>query len=250
MAIKVLKSDPAVSYVDYSRVVSAVMQSRELAFSVPAQLVKFAAELKAAAAPVLESGKVALGELLAVLKSRSLFEVLRHFKFSLSSALKAVTAAAKLVPRGLRTMMQALSDTKVVEALRSGALTVDSFLEKHPVARQLAGIALAGFLLWMWLNMSFTGDADFDLDLSVIGDALRGDYSFKDLLGTPEGLTSLVLLVTGMTAGISFPWLAGSAANLVLALVFTIAKRLHKTGFVQALKSLVDLSPGSRVLQG
>ena len=42
--------------------------------------------------------------------------------------------------------------------------------------------------------MSFSGDVESDYDLSVVGDALKGDYSMKDLLTSPSGVKGLGLL--------------------------------------------------------
>lgn len=241
--MRVLSSTRPVSYEDYVQAVTAaVYPKRQLAWSLPPALMKFVGELKTALAPVLESGKIALTELLSLLKSRDLFEALKHFKFSLVAALKAIASAAKLIQAGLRTLLSDLSDTKVLTALRDGSLAVDDFLGRYPVVKRLTGVAMAGFLLWMWLNMSFTGDANTDLDLSSIGDALRGQYTLHDLLGTPEGLTNLALLLTGTTLGLSFPWLAGSLANLGLAMVFTAAKHLKKTSAATAIRQWLHLS--------
>jgi hypothetical protein len=81
--------------------------------------------------------------------------------------------------------------------------------------------------------MSFIGNADFDMDLSVVVDAFTGRFTLADLLGTPSGLQTLALFATGTLVGLSFPWLGHSLLNLTLAIFYTVYKRTGKPKFAQ-----------------
>ena len=114
-----------------------------------------------------------------------------------------------------------------LDKLKAGTAKIDDLLNRFPILKKITGPVIAGLLFYIWLNMSFTGSFSYDFDMSQILAALVGSYSITDLLATPEGLATLTLLVTGiLTAGaLSFPWLADSVRNLVLALVYTGAKK-------------------------
>ena len=83
--------------------------------------------------------------------------------------------------------------------------------------------------------MSFIGDVESDYDLSVVGDALQGNYSMTDLLTSPSGVAGLGLLAAGIATGGLPIWLGGGK-GLALALAksgmkaagkFKAAEKIH-----------------------
>lgn len=78
----------------------------------------------------------------------------------------------------------------------------------------------------MWLNMTFIGDVEYDLDFSNIFAAISGNFSIADLFISTEGLTLIALFGTGVLFGISVPWLGRGIYNLILSLVYTISRKV------------------------
>ena len=98
-------------------------------------------------------------------------------------------------------------------------MKVDEFLDKYPILKKIGGIAVAGLLLYIWLNMSFIGDLEYDMNIGDMTAALSGTFSIAELFLSPAGLMMITLFATGGL--ISAPWLGASTLNLVLALIYT-----------------------------
>jgi hypothetical protein len=208
------------------------------AWSVPGALGAFIKEAKAALAKIAEASGESIDALMEAFKSKDLFTVFKACGFSLKKLYQAVTSLTGLIPKGIQSVFQALQDSKVFQALKSGTMKIDEFFAEHPILQKLVGPALAGLLLWIWLNSAFTGDPDFDLDISSVAAALAGRFSIQDLFASPAGLTSLAALGAGFT-GIGAVWLGTNIANLILALLFTGAKKAKETELFKRLKTAI-----------
>jgi hypothetical protein len=71
--------------------------------------------------------------------------------------------------------------------------------------------------------MTFTGNADYDFDMSDMILALGGGFSLSALFGGPEGTALLMLFATGML-GLSFPWPGPQHIQFVGAVLYGSAK--------------------------
>lgn len=230
MSIRKLKTD-GVTYAEYKAALAHVVLGTETAFDfkLPPGLVKFAAELKAEFNDLAQQFKVGLKDVVKAFSQRDVFMILKGVGFNLGLIWKALQAFTKLVPSGLMHAFSDLEKTGAFQKLKDKTIKVDEILHKYAVLRRLSGIALGGFLLWVWLSMAFTGNVDFDFSLDTVIEALRGNFNLVDLFESPEGLTMLTLLAAGLFTGISFVWLSQSIQNLVLAFVYTGAKKLNIT---------------------
>lgn len=134
----------------------------------------------------------------------------------------------KLPNKGLRKGFERIHKTKAFQKLHKGTITVDKFLNKHPVIKKAGGPLIAGALAYQWLNMSFSGDFDDDFNLESLTDALKGEYSIEELLGTPDGLKGCAQLIAGLATGglVSFPW--HKKMNIAFAAAYTGARKLGK----------------------
>ena len=160
-----------------------------------------------------------MADILAAFKSKSMFNLFKALGWSITKLIKAVDALTVLIRDGLLHTFKQLHKTRAIQAIRSGAMQVDELFEKHPILAKLAGPAVAGLLFWIWLNMTFIGNLDYDMDFTNMAKALAGNFSIADLFASPEGLMLTTLLATGTL--ISAPWLGLKIYNLTLALVYT-----------------------------
>jgi hypothetical protein len=101
---------------------------------------------------------------------------------------------------------------------------LDEFLKKHPKTRKIAGIALAALLIYMWLNMTFIGDFDYDFDLSHVIEALHGKYSLVDIFSGTAGATFITLFLTGSALGLTFPWPGPTHIKFVTGVLYGLSK--------------------------
>lgn len=233
---------PDLTYEQYCQVLSYV-EGKEVAwsFSLPGPLLKWVEEFKEWFDKLAEEVDATVAELVTLFRNRDLYSLLKAFRFSLQKIYKAVTAFTKLVPGGIIRLMRQLEQTGVVKQLKEGAITIDQVLERHPLLKRLSGPALAGLLIYIWLNMSFVGDLEYDMDISTIIDAFTGHFSVHDLFLTDQGMAMLALFGIGAFTGIGVVWLGSSVFNLLIALCFTTAKKMHKNGTASKLKRAMVL---------
>ena len=153
---------------------------------------------------------------------------------SVFKAVKAVgMGAGKVALDGLKTIDSAVNfaadkvaATNAVQGLQKGLIKVDEFLDKYPKLKTVTGTAIAGFLTYQWLQMSFSGNLDSDYDLSSIPEAIAGNIGFTDVLATPAGVKGMGLLAAGIaTGGMTALW-AGGRKGLMMAAAYTGAKKI------------------------
>ena len=102
---------------------------------------------------------------------------------------------------------------------------LDSLIKNHPKAMRISGIALGSLMLFVWFNQAFTGDADYDFDLSEVTDALSGRYSLSDIFGGENGMMMLTTLAMG-AGGMSYPWPGAAELQFIAAIIVTLAKKI------------------------
>jgi hypothetical protein len=182
---------------------------------------------------------VGVSEFAAALANKDVFKFFKSIKFNIMALFKGIGKLLALVRGGLFNAFEEMAKSPVFQKVRSGALAVDHLLEEHPILKKIAGPVLAALLFYMWLNMTFIGDFRYDFDLTDVGLALFGQYSIADLFASGKGFLMITLFAAGFT-GVSFPWLASSAANLAVAIVFTGAKRARNTALVNRFKHFLQ----------
>ena len=184
--------------------------------------------------------KVGLLDIINALKERSVFGVLRAIGFKIKLLVKAISELSRIFREGLLRVFAEISRNKYVQKIRSGVMKIDELLDKYPLLKKLAGIAVAGLLLYIWLNMTFIGDLEYDMNITAMVAAIGGAYSLADLFASPEGLMMITLFATGGL--ISAPWLGASTLNLTLALVYTGYSKIrqHSPQILSQMKSYIQ----------
>lgn len=196
--------------------------------SLPKKLFGLFKSTKKSMSEIAKNFGASLPDIISAFKQRDIFALLRTFKFSFKLILKALGTLTGLVRDGLMSVFEEIVNSKVIQKVRSGAMKVDEFMDKYPLLKKVTGIAVAGLLVFIWLNMSFMGDIEFDMNLGDIAAALKGSFSLTDLFLSPSGLMMITLLGTGMM-GFGAPWLGKTAYNIVLAVTYTGLGKLKKS---------------------
>ena len=136
----------------------------------------------------------------------------------------------KLVKKGfkaykdvIKAIGEYIASTKVGKWTEDKLKDLDAFLAKHPKTKRIAGMAVAGILIYIWLNMTFTGNADYDFDMGDMIRALGGGFTLSTLFAGPEGMALLTLFATGMI-GLSFPWPGPQHFQFIGAVLYGSAK--------------------------
>ena len=115
------------------------------------------------------------------------------------------------------------------QAIKGGKVAgekINAWIEKYPILKKIGGPIIAAILVFIWMNMSFTGDFDADFDLTPMLKAMIGEFDITELFLSNAGIEMLGLLALGMGTTLSFPWLTGisGTARLAVAFVYTIGK--------------------------
>ncbi len=177
---------------------------------------------------------VGLMDIVSSLKQGVVFEFLKKIGFSFQKVLGYLKSGYSLIQEGVDKVFAEISKSGIIQQLKAGTLKIDEVLNKYPLLKKVSGVALAGLLIYIWINMSFVGDFTEDFDVSNIFAALSGDFTLTDLFLSPSGLKFLTMFVTG--GFISFPWIFGSfPVSLIIALVYTGYKKYGKN------KKVLDL---------
>lgn len=167
-------------------------------------------------------------ELVYAFKNREAFGILKAFGFNLKVIFRSINRLSNLVQKGLFKVFSEIVKNKYIQKIRKGAMKVDDLLNKYPILKRVSGIVIAGLLLYLWLQMTFIGSWDYDMDLSDLFLAVQGKFSIADLFVSPSGLMLLALFGSGAAFGLSIPWLGKSLYNLISALVYTVYTKFKK----------------------
>lgn len=184
-------------------------------------LIKVFKELKSSIVDLSKQFDIGLKDIVVAFKQRDVFGLLKAVGFKFKLLFKSLGALSKAVRGGLFSIFTALAETGVMKKIRSGAMKIDDVLNQYPKLKKIGGIVIAGLLLYIWLNMTFIGDMDYDFNFSDISAALSGSFSLADLFTSPSGLMLITLFGTGSALGLSVPWLGKSLYNFTMAVVYT-----------------------------
>jgi len=186
----------------------------------------FISNAKKTMADVVDTTKLETKDLIKAFKNKEIFSVLKKVGFSVKKLLAMLKAGQKALNGGLGKIFEEIHDSKILQKIHAGVMTVDEFIKKYPILNRIGGIAVAGALLWIWLNMSFTGASlDYDIDQSAVLDALSGNYSLADLFTSPGGLKTLAFLALGMSGVSVVSYFPATAYNLTMSIVYTALKK-------------------------
>jgi hypothetical protein len=185
------------------------------------ELIRIFNDLKNNLITISKDFSVGIPELISSFKQKNIFNIFKAFKFNFSLMFRAIRELTKFIKGGLLAVFRELHKTKAIQKVRSGALKIDAVLAKHPILKKVTGVVIAGLLLYIWLNMTFIGDLDYDFNFSDTAAALAGSFSIADLFVSPEGLMLITLFGSGAALGLSIPWLGKATYNLVLAIIYT-----------------------------
>ena len=211
-----------IQYTEFCKFVDSIDITNETnlnEIAIPSSLKKiwsFVKELK-------DLAKVKLLDLIKLFKNKIVFKFFAKIKFSMSKLFSIVKAGFKAYKQVIKAIGEYIANTKVGRWTEDKLKDLDAFLAKHPKTKRIAGLAVAGILIYIWLNMTFTGNADYDFDMGDMIMALGGGFTLSTLFAGPDGMALLTLFATGVI-GLSFPWPGPQHFQFVGAVLYGSAK--------------------------
>jgi hypothetical protein len=231
---------PEITFEEYCTAIASLSPGApEVAISLPGPMMKWLGEVKEFLDQIVAEVSMPFTQLLIAFQTRDMFALMKAIGWSLKKLVQGVDKFMNLIPAGLLKIMHHLQASGLVQKLQEGTAKIDDILNKYPLLKKLAGPALAGFLLWMWMNATLVGSFSFDMDLSFVINAFKGTFTLTDLFLSPEGMTMIALFAAGMVTGIGVGWLGSSIRNLLLALAYTVTAKL-KPAIAQKLKPYIE----------
>ena len=167
--------------------------------------------------------KVKVVDLVKLFMNKLVFKFFAKIKFSIKYLFSLVKKGFKAYKDVIKAIGEYLSKTKVGRWTEDKLKDLDEFLAKHPKTKRIAGMAVAGILIYIWLNMTFTGNADYDFDMGDMILALGGGFTLSTIFAGPGGMALLTLFATGVI-GLSFPWPGPQHIQFIGAILYGSAK--------------------------
>jgi hypothetical protein len=172
---------------------------------------------------VAQYGAMKLEDVVSLFKDSRVFKFFNAIRFNLNKLWSYIKVGFNAYVDIQKVIAEYVAQTKIVKWTTAALHSLDDFLQNHPKVKRIGGFAVAGMLIYIWLNMSFTGDANFDFDFSDILRAAGGTYSLSSLFGGTDGTRMLLLFAAGMI-GLTFPWPGPTHVKLIVALVNGLRK--------------------------
>lgn len=151
-----------------------------------------------------------------------MINLLKATGYSFATLYGAIHMAHKVAHEGALHVIAHLAKHhvahKVGHASGHKAENIDKWLEKYPVLKKVTGPALAGMMLYGYTLADAHSLGDWDL--SKVGSALKGDFSIKDYLQTPEAVALGIHVSSGKA--LSLRALAENTGTLAVGLACTV----------------------------
>jgi len=143
-----------------------------------------------------------LKDLIAMFKNTKVFSILKAIKFSIKNLVSLLKKGFDTYVQIQDIIAQKIYELGGVRYIRKNLHKLDVFLNEHPVLKKISGVAVAGLLFFIWLNMSYDPvDVEWSLSFNDMLLALSGKFSLSELFASPAGIKMLTYLVIGMTTG-------------------------------------------------
>ena len=161
------------------------------------------------------------------LREKDTYSLMKSVGFKTKQIGNIALKSAKTIRVGLDGVSKEILDTKFGKSIQRGTAKIDEVLDRYPNMKKITGTAVAGFAIYQWLNMSFSGDIESDYDLTVVEGAIAGNFTLSEVLASPGGMTGLGLLAAGLATG-GLPIWIGGAKGISMALAYSGLKNRAK----------------------
>jgi hypothetical protein len=188
-------------------------------FSIPSFLSKQYNFVKELASNI----SVSIKDMAKLFMNRTVFNFFSKIKWSFEYIFDLAKKGLRIYREVLDAIGEYVAKTKVGRWTDDTLKDLDNFLKNHPKIKRIAGIGVAALLIYIWFNMTFTGDFEYDFNLVDVLAALGGKFSLSQIFAGKDGMKLLLLFATGVI-GLSFPWPGPTSVKFLTAVVQSVAK--------------------------
>lgn len=170
---------------------------------------------------------VQASELIKLFKNKNVFTFFQRIGFSLKKLFAIAKKGFGIAGILADVIAEYIERTGVAKWTEKELKKLDEFLKNHPRTKKIVGVGVAAILIFIWLNMSFTGSVEYDFNFSDVLDALAGKITLSSIFAGKEGIKLLTLFATGIITGMSFPWPGAKSVQFIGGVLTSLAKK-HK----------------------
>jgi hypothetical protein len=166
---------------------------------------------------------VSIKDLAKLFMNKTVFNFFSKIKWSFEYVFDLAKKGLRIYREVLDVIGEYVSKTKVGKWTETNLKDLDNFLKTHPKIKKIAGIGVAALLIFIWFNMTFTGDFEYDFNLVDVLAALSGKFTLSQIFAGKDGMKLLLLFTTGII-GLSFPWPGPTSIKFITAAIQSIVK--------------------------
>jgi hypothetical protein len=187
-------------------------------FSIPSFLSKSVNFIK----ELVSKLSLKLTDVMKLFANKSIFQFFQKIKWNMDYLFKIIKDGHRAYTQIIAAISEYVSKTKVGRWTEDKLKDLDMWLQNHPKLKRIGGVVVAGLLIYIWFNMTFIGDAQYDFNLTDVYAALSGKFSLSTLFAGQSGTQLLLLFATGVI-GISFPWPGPASVKFLYAMIKSLA---------------------------
>ena len=171
--------------------------------------------------------KIEASELVKLFMNKEVFKFFQRIGWNLKKLFDIAKKGFTLVNILANVIAEYVEKTGVSKWTEKELKKLDEYLKKHPKTKRIIGVGVASILIFIWLNMSFTGDPTYDFNFSDVLSALAGNVTLSNIFAGKDGIKLLTLFSTGIITGLSFPWVGATSVHFIGGVIYSLAKK-HK----------------------
>jgi len=177
-----------------------------------------------------ELSKQKLSDLLLMFKDKKVFQFFKVIGFSIKKVLEMFKLGFKTFKNIEGIIAKKIAELGGVKYIRKNLHLLDEFFNEHPILKKIGGAAVAGLLIYIWLNMSYGVDLEWSMSWEDMINALMGKFSLADLFASDAGIKMLIYLAAGVLTGVSFPWPGSLMQQISLGLIIGLYRTIKPKG--------------------
>jgi len=181
---------------------------------------------------VATASKYSLTDMLTLFKSTKVFTFFKKIGFNIMKLIALIKKGFQTFKKLEQIMVDYIKQNGGVKWVKNNLDKLDEYLQSHPVIKKFAGVAVAGLLIYIWTQMSFTPDLEYSMSWEDIISAAGGNFSIAELFAGDSGILMLTYLATGLITGLSFPWPGKQSVQILSGVVYGLYK-MTKSGKIK-----------------
>ena len=175
---------------------------------------------------IKNSIKLQFSEFLKLFKDPKSFSLFKALKFSVKYIVNLYKKGVKTWSSIENIIAKKIIDLGGVKYVQKNLHLLDEFFKEHPILKKIGGVAVAGLLLYIWLNMSYGINFEWSMSWEDMINALIGRFNLSDLFASESGVKMLIYFAVGSLTGISFPWPGSLMQQVTIGIIIGLYKVL------------------------